>query len=270
MDFGRALCYFRFITNPITIMKNHFSAAAFILCAALTSAHAQPGMMGAAPHGLDFAGATGKLFGDNSSFSATLEMQTASAGTDKNSIGGSIAVSDGKSRFEMDMTKAAGSHMSAQQAASMQSMGMGKIVVISRPDLKVSRQYYPGLNAYVENSTSDAAAPAASTYKTDITKLGEEAVDGHPCVKNKVVVTDDKGVQHESTVWNATDAKNFPVKIEQTESGTTVTMLFHDIKLDKVPADKFEVPAGTTKYDNMGAMMQQEMMKRAMQNRGNP
>src|ERR1700722_18913765 len=251
-------------------MKNHLAILAFILCAVLTSAHAQRGMMGAAPHGLDFSGANGKLFGDNSSFSATLELQTASVGTDKTSIGGSLAVSDGKSRLEMDLTKAAGSHMNAQQAASMQAMGMGNIVVISRPDLKVSRMYYPGLNAYVENSTSDAAAPAAGDYKTDITKLGEETVDGHPCVKNKVVVTDDKGVQHESTVWNATDMKNFPVKIEQTENGAVTTMLFHDIKLDKVPADKFEVPAGTTKYDNMSAMMQQEMMKRAMQNRGSP
>jgi hypothetical protein len=257
------------MTKPITAMKKHLTIAAFVFCAAFISAQAQPGMRGASPHGLDFSGATGKLFGDNSSFSATLEMQTAQ-GAGNNSVGGSIAVSDGKSRFEMDITKTAGSHMNPQQAASMQSMGMANIVMISRPDLKVSRMYYPGLNAYVENSTSDAPAPAAGAYKTDITKLGEETVDGHPCVKNKVVVTDDKGVQHESTVWNATDLKNFPVKIEQTESGTATTMLFHNIKLDKVPADKFEVPAGTTKYDNMGAMMQQEMTKRAMQNRGNP
>lgn len=250
-------------------MKNHLTIAALVFCAALTSTQAQPRMMGASPHGPDFSGATGKLFGDNASFSATLEMQTGQ-GTDKNSFGGSLAVSEGKSRFEMDMTKAAGSHMNAQQTAAMQSMGMGNLVMISRPDLKVSRMYYPGLNAYVENSTSDTAATAPASYKTEITKLGEETVDGHPCVKNKVVVTDDKGNQSESTVWNATDVKNFPVKIEQTRSGSTTTMLFHDIKLDKVAADKFEVPAGTTKYDNMGAMMQQEMMKRAMQNRGNP
>jgi len=42
---------------------------------------------------------------------------------------------------------------------------------------------------------------------------------GRPsCVKNKVIVTDDKGDKHESTVWNATDLKNFPVKIETTNA----------------------------------------------------
>jgi hypothetical protein len=89
-------------------------------------------------------------------------------------------------------------------------------------------------------------------------------------VKNKVTVTDDKGNSYESTVWNATDMKNFPVKIEQSAGGGTVTMNFKDIKLEKPSADKFDAPAGATKYDSMSAMMQQEMMKRAAQGRGQP
>lgn len=240
--------------------------AAIALFSLAFSAHAQRGMMGA-PHAPDFSGPAGKLFGGNTNFSANLEIQTVQ-GSDTSTMGGSLAVTDGKSRFEMDVAKAAGSRMSQQQIATMQSMGMGTMVFISRPDLKLSRIVYPGMNAYVETSTADDSSAPADSYKTDITKLGEETVDGHPCVKNKVTVTDDKGKSYESTVWDATDMKNFPIKTEQSEGGMTITMKFKDIKLDKVAADKFEAPSGATKYDSMNAMMQQEMMKR-VQNRGN-
>jgi hypothetical protein len=267
MDLLRRLCYFRL--KPIGIMKNLLLPAAALALCSFVSAQAQPGMMGA-PHGPDFSGATGKLFGVSSNFSANLGIQTAQ-GSDTTSLSGSIAVSDGKSRFEMDMTKITGSGMNPQQAAQMQAMGMGSLVMISRPDLKLTRMVYPGMNAYVETPTSDTSSSGApGSYKTDITKLGEETVDGHPCVKNKATVTDDKGNTYESTVWNATDLKNFPVKIEQNQGGTTMTMTFKDIKLEKPAADKFDAPAGATKYDNMGTMMQQEMMKRAMQGRGQP
>jgi hypothetical protein len=257
-------------------MNKHLLAlATLILCAAPFPALAQPraGMMGGAPHGPDFSGATGKLFGDNSSFSATLNIQ-ASGATSSGSpttMAGKIAVTDGKTRFEMDMTKLSGGGVDPQAAASMQSMGMGSMVMISRPDRKVTYLAYPGLNAYVENPLPDSTSNApASSFKTAVTKLGEETVDGHACVKNKVVVTDDKGTQYESTVWNAADLKNFPVKIEQNENGSITDMTFKDIKFDKVATDQFEAPAGATKYDSMMSMMQQEMMKRAMQRGANP
>jgi hypothetical protein len=93
--------------------------------------------------------------------------------------------------------------------------------------------------------------------------LGREGVDGHLCVKNKVVVTDDKGVQHESTVWNATDLNNFPVKIESNEQGIAISMTFSDIKFDKVAPGQFEAPSGASKYGDMQSMLQTEIMKRA-------
>jgi prolyl oligopeptidase PreP (S9A serine peptidase family) len=230
------------------------------------------GMMGGPPPGPDFGGATGRLFGDNPAFSAALEMQItrSSPGANPRVFSGNIAFSDGKSRFEMDTTKSAGAGMNPQQAANMKAMGMGTIIFISRPDLKVYDMIYPGLNAYVETAATNSGNAAPASFKIETTQLGTETVDGHSCVKNKVVVTDDKGVQHESKVWNATDLKNFPVRIDQSENGTVTSMTFQDIKLGKVGADQFDAPAGATKYSDMMTMMQQEMMKRAMQNHGNP
>ena len=87
-------------------------------------------------------------------------------------------------------------------------------------------------------------------------------MDGHSCVKNKVIVTDKEDKKHEFTVWNATDLKKFPVKVETIQGGKNVVILYKDVKFEK-PADSlFEPPADFKRYESMGAMMQQEMMKR--------
>jgi hypothetical protein len=176
---------------------------------------------------------------------------------------GKIAYLEGKSRFEMDMTEMKGGNTPAQAAAQMKQMGMDKITTISRPDTKTTILIYPGLQAYVENPITDTnAVKAASDFKSQTTELGKETVDGHACVKNKVVVTDTAGKSYESTVWNATDLKNFPIKIETSTGGQTTTMLFKDVKFDKPAAAQFEPPSDYKKYDNMMTMMQEEMMKR--------
>ena len=88
------------------------------------------------------------------------------------------------------------------------------------------------------------------------TELGKETVDGHPCVKNKVVVTDKEGKKLESTVWNASDLKNFPVKMEHNDAQSgTVTLTYKDIKLEKPEVSSFDPPANFTKAANMMEMM---------------
>ena len=220
--------------------------------------------MGGPPSGPRFGGDMAKIFGENSAYTANLEMHAAGgAGGAETTMPGKIAYLEGKSRFEMDMTEMKGGNMPAQAAAQMKQMGMDKIITISRPDKNTTCLIYPGMQAYVENPIQDAdAAKPALDFKSEATVLGKETVDGHACVKNKVIVTDKAGKTHESTVWNATELKNFPVKIETSEGGQTTTMIFKDVKFDRPDAAQFEPPAGFKKYDNMMAMMQQEMMKR--------
>jgi len=222
------------------------------------------GMMGGATSGPRLGGSTARLFGEYSSFSATMEMETKGASSeDSVSMPGKINFDQGKSRFEMDFSQMKNSRMGPEAAAHMKTMGMDKMVAISRPDKKLTYMIYPGLQAYVENPIQDSNANAApGDFKVETTELGRETVDGHPCIKNKAVVTDKEGQKHESTIWNATDLKKFPVKIEQNEQGTAVTMLFKDVKLEKPDASLFDPPADFTKYDSMMSMMQQQMMKK--------
>ena len=239
-----------------------------VLGLGLVPAHAQfgprPGGMGGPPRGPRLGGSMAKLFGENSAFSATMEMQMKDPSSSETmTMPGQISFADGMSRFEMDLTRIKGGKMPANAGAEMKAMGMANTVMISRPDKKVAYMVYPGLQAYVETPLQEADSTASvADFKLETTELGKETVDGHPCVKNKVIVTDNQGEKHESTVWNATDVKSFPIKIEHTEEGQTVTMTFKDIKLSKPEAMVFDPPGDCTRYESMMSMMQQVMMKR--------
>lgn len=228
---------------------------------ALTCAvRAQPGHTS----GPRFTGSMAKLFGENQAFSADMEAQVGAGGDQTMTMPGKLAFDGGKSRFDMDMGAAKGGQMSPHMAEQMKAMGMDKLTSISRPDKKIVYLIYTGLSAYAETPLQDPeATKPASAFKMDKTELGKDTVDGHTCVKNKVVVTDDQGNKHESTVWNATDLKDFPIKIETTEQGgQTMTTLFTNVKLAKPDAAVFDPPSDFKKYDSPQALMQQEMTKR--------
>jgi len=204
-----------------------------------------------------------KLFGDNQAFSAGLEMHIADKSGKPITMSGKISYDAGMQRFEVNLADMKGGNLPPNAAAQMKAMGMDQAVTVARPDKKVAYLMYPGMQSYVEIQLSKAdSAPTNSDYKVEITEIGKETVDGHPCVKNKYVVTDNDGVKHESTVWNATDLKKFPVKIETVERGDNVSMLFKNVSLTKPAASLFDPPADFKKYDDVQQLMQQEMMKR--------
>ena len=246
--------------------KSLFVTSLLALCLSLLSASAQPrgrGGMGGPPQGPKFDAAMAKLFGDNSAFSANLEFQMTAEGKPM-TMPGKMAYLDGKSRFEVNMTDMKGGNAPPPEAMEhMKAMGMDTRVTVSRPDKKATFMIFPGMQAYAETPMKEADSDTtAEKSKIETTELGKETVDGHPCVKTKVVVTDDNGKSHEFTVWNATDLKKFPVKIDTGDGGHAVTMLFKDVKLSKPEASLFDPPADFQHYDSVPSMMQQEMMKR--------
>ena len=246
--------------KPFKFMKKYPSIlTALIFCLGLVPAFAQFGQM---PSGSQFDSAMTKLFGDNSAFTAAIETRIQPKSGDLITMPGKITFDAGQTRFEMNLTDAKGLKLPANAVAQMKSMGLDQMITISIPEKKSLYLIYPGLQSYVENPLPETSAGTNQNFKVETTEIGKETVDGHPCVENKVVVTDDKGAPHEYTVWNATDLKNFPVKIVHAEQGAGITMSFQNVSLAKPTASAFETPAGYTKYDNMQTMMQTEMMKK--------
>lgn len=205
-----------------------------------------------------------KLFGDHKAFSADLEFQLREGGKgDPLTMPGRIAFADGKTRFEMDLTRAKGDQIPPQAMSQLKQMGMDKMITISIPKKSLSYLIYPGLQSYVEMPVDDPdASKTADDFEMTVTEIGKEEIGDHKCIKNKVVVTDKDGEKHESTVWNATDLKKFPVKIETTEEEHNIVLLFSGVKLSAPDAGQFTPESSYTKYDNIMGMMQEIMMKR--------
>ena len=81
--------------------------------------------------------AMAKLFGDNTTFSADVEIQSGTPDQTQTTIPGKMIVDDTKSRFEMNLADAKGSRMAPSTVQQMKAMGMDKTTTISRPDLKL-------------------------------------------------------------------------------------------------------------------------------------
>lgn len=242
-------------------MKTYLHAILLVIGISAASLNAQPGPP--MPRGPHFGGAMDKLFGDSQTFSAMMEMQVKDSSGETVTMPGKLMFDTGKSRFEVDMTKMSGSKMPKGGAEQMKQMGMDKLVMIGRPDMKMSYLVYPGFQSYIENPLQDSASTISpGDYKTEVTELGKETVDGHSCTKNKVVITGKDGEKQESTVWNATDLKNFPIRIQTVEAAGNMTMTFKDINVSKPDVNSFNPPSDYQKYDNIMQMMQEQMMKR--------
>jgi hypothetical protein len=249
-------------------MKIHlFLLAAVILAAASVEAHSQSGPgggLGEPPAGPRFGGAMNKLFGDNTAFSADMEMQVREPGNPTPVlIPGKLAFLEGKSLFEMDLTKSKGTKIPEAAAEQIKSMGLAEITMISRPDKKLAYMVYPGLEAYLETplSAEEAVSPDAK-FTVEITEAGKESVNGRDCAKNRVVVTDEKGTKHNATVWNDPQMKGFPIKIHYQEQGRDALMTFQNVKLEKPKAEIFTPPSGFSRYGSMTEMMSGVLLKR--------
>lgn len=200
-----------------------------------------------------------KLFGANPVFSATL--MTSMAGPQGPMTVKTKMVFDHENSWtEMNMADVQSSNLppqAVQAAEQMKSIGMDEVVSITTADKKNAYMVYPHIHSYV-----DIAIPpsdASSNFKMQTTKMGEETVDGHPCVKNDVIITN--SVQsNDFTVWNATDLNNFPVRITMTEQGMPVTITFENVSFDKPAADLFQPPAHYTRYGSIGDLYQSAIM----------
>jgi len=112
------------------------------------------------------------------------------------------------------------------------------------------------------------AAALAKDLKLQKTPLGKETIDGHPCIKNRVIMADAKGQLGEAVVWNATDMKEFPVQMQMKDKDTTVVMRYTEVRMSKPDAKQFVAPATFTKHTDMQQLMMAIAQKQNQ--KGNP
>lgn len=230
-----------------------------LLVAGLVCAVPALAQMGGSSAGQSYNSGMDELFKANPVFSAT--MQTAINGPQGAMNVTSTTVYDhGNSRSEMNMANVSAPNVPPGAIAQMKAIGMDDVVTIATTAKTNILTIYPNLKAYVSNPLPPSAANTVKP-NVQITKLGDETVAGHSCVKNKVVVTTG-GETHEFTAWNATDLNNFPVQITISEQGMSATMTYRNVSFGNVSASQFRAPAGYKSYDSIPELMQSAMTSR--------
>jgi hypothetical protein len=199
-----------------------------------------------------------QLFGDVGAFSAKANVQVLGKDQkEKLTTPMDFALLDNKLRVEVDTTLIRGPDMPAGAAASMKQFGLDHVVSVMRPDKKATFIIFPGIKSFA-NTPMPKEEVAAYQKKPRLNKiaLGKETLDGHPCVKHRVIVSDGKGVKSESTVWNATDLKDFPIQIMTKEKDDTVVIRYRQIQFTKPEVKSFDAPAGYKEYADVQDLMQ--------------
>ena len=226
--------------------------AAFLLAPVLASAQ----MPGASANMMNSAML--KMFGAHTAFSCKAEIHVVDASPKgANIVPFGFAVEDGKMRMDIDFAEIKGFDIPPAMVPQLKEIGMDQSVIIQRPDEKIVISIYPRAKAYCEKAMSkDEVAASEKTYTVGKEKVGKEDFEGHACEKDKVTLTDEKGVKHYAIVWYATDLKEFPVQIQMTEQEQTLVMKFRDVKLSRPGQSRFEAPSGLTKYKSEDALME--------------
>jgi hypothetical protein len=248
----------------MTRTSPHFIWGAGCVAALLFGANARAQMPGAdSASGINAA--LPKLFGKVSAFTAQVEVQV----LDKSqaeimNTPMEFSMLDKKIRVAVDMAQMRNKNMPPGTATTLRQMGMAQVTSVIRPDKKLIYIIYPDEKCFLtmplpaENSGAEDKEP-----KIRKTALGKETIDDHPCEKNKVVLTDEKGQSLEATTWNATDLKDFPIQIQSTEKEHTSVMHFRQIKLEKPDAALFEPPADYQQYKDQQELLMAIMKKGA-------
>ncbi len=223
---------------------------------------AQAGWFGGGPE-QDPSEKLGAIFGNDTAFSAQAQITvTDKKGRETYAGETGYAYLNGKVRAEIDLTKTRAGKKRSDEMEQLKMLGMDTMVYITRPDKNVTFVVYPSMQAYCEMPIEKKKGrETGKPPKVEKTELGNETVDGHPCKKTKVAVTDEDGKTQEFLTWEALDLKGFTVQTEYQEEGNTVRQLFKEIKLTKPPAALFDPPTGSTKHASVQEMMMSNMKK---------
>jgi hypothetical protein len=121
-------------------------------------------------------------------------------------------------------------------------------VTITRPGRNLVYYVWTKDNFFVEEvlrSPKAVATPIPNPIKGK-SDIGEETVDGHPCIKCKVIIQEG-GSATEWTTWEATDLNRFPIRVEYPAGGKIRKFEYTNIKLEKPDPSLFELPKGCRK-----------------------
>jgi hypothetical protein len=189
-----------------------------------------------------------KLFGNVSAFSARMETRVLDhSGKEWVRMPMDFTALDGKVRIDINLEQATSRDLPASTISGLKQAGMSQVVSIFRPDQKATFILYPATKRFLKMPLAKGESEALEKgLQMEKSAVGKEKIDGHSCVKNKVVIKNSQATVLEATTWNAGDLKDLPIQIETKQKDKTVIMRFTHVELAKPDAKQFDVPANYT------------------------
>ena len=208
-----------------------------------------------------------RLFGTNNAFTAQAEVQV--LGKDNKERSGTpmtFTLLGNKICVEVDLTRMRDRER-PDAVAQMKPLGLDNVVSMLHPEQRKTIITFPKLRAFVRLDMPPGEAEAFMKHaKIERTPAGKEKMEGHPCVKQRVVITDDGGKKSEATVWAATDLRDFPVCVATKELEGTVVIRFRQIQFTQAEAGKFVPPPGYVECADMQVLMKGPVVKYMKEN----
>ncbi len=190
-------------------------------------------------------------------FTATVHSVSLNKGNNQSMVfDAPLWITGTKMRMEMDL----GPMMAAQGAKDPAQSPMSKMTTLNRGDKKTGYTLYPNVKKYLVHSEKDEQGEKPNVEKT---KVGSETIDGHPCDKYRVVITDREGRSQEGFIWNARDLGGMTIRSEVENKDFKMTTELKKVVLKSSPPSVFEIPQGYTEAkDFMEIMMAGQGQKR--------
>jgi hypothetical protein len=135
------------------------------------------------------------------------------------------------------------------------ALGSGVTTVITRPDKKVVWTLVPEVRQYQETPITENVirAPFAGEvppFEIEQTYVDDEVVDGIPCRKTKVILTDrSNGAKLGGFFWTTRDGILLRAEAAAKSEGSAALFKLEltNVVIAPQPAELFEVPSGFTK-----------------------
>ncbi len=208
-----------------------------------------------APGGM--SGALTRLFGTVKAFTSKANVRVLDSKQEQiANMPMDFAFLNGKIRVEMDLAKMENRNMPPGMPAALKRRGMAQVITIVRPDKKLAYAVYPDQKAVLSMPLPPSDETTNSSSELKRSELGKATIEGQPCIKNKVLVPDTGGKTIEAITWNATDLRNFPIRIETAEHGNTSIVSFSHVQFDSPDPQEFDPPAGYTVYTDPAEFQQ--------------
>jgi hypothetical protein len=179
--------------------------------------------------------------------------------------------------FSAKMTRSVALADGSRRSVTGDFLGrQGSLIYQPENAVKGKRAEQEGGMFFIWNETSHSGfvlsdplqgyAPASTNLQSTNVVLNtagavQESANGHPCRRIEVVVQSNDGSSSRFKIWQALDAKGFPVRIQTAPGPGQMTLDFSNLRLELPPAELFEPPDGFIKYNTPVALMNELIVR---------